>query len=108
MAAAGPSTVPAHRWRSPLLGEPRTLDAPARPLECFDRGEGPAIVFAHGWLANANLWREVVEPPPGGSAASRSTCRSAPTATDGRGADLTPSGCGELIVAALAELDLAR
>jgi hypothetical protein len=24
----------------------------------FDRGEGPVLLFVHGVLANANLWRK--------------------------------------------------
>ena len=48
-----------HRWRSPLLGERLTLELPQGRLEAFRRGQGPPLVFAHGWLANANLWRGV-------------------------------------------------
>jgi pimeloyl-ACP methyl ester carboxylesterase len=48
------------RWRDPALGEPRTLDLPQGPLELFEAGSGPPIVFVHGLLVNANLWRKVV------------------------------------------------
>jgi pimeloyl-ACP methyl ester carboxylesterase len=51
----------AHRWRSKLLGEPRTLELADGVLDYFERGEGPALLFSHGWLANANLWRKVVD-----------------------------------------------
>jgi pimeloyl-ACP methyl ester carboxylesterase len=47
-------------WRDPALGEPRELDLPGGPLRVFERGSGPAIVFVHGLLVNANLWRKVV------------------------------------------------
>ena len=47
--------------RSPLLGERIALDLPQGRLEAFRRGAGPPLVFAHGWLANANLWRGVVD-----------------------------------------------
>jgi pimeloyl-ACP methyl ester carboxylesterase len=50
-----------HRHRSPLLGEPRRLPTRAGEIEAFERGQGPPLVFAHGWLANANLWRGVVD-----------------------------------------------
>jgi pimeloyl-ACP methyl ester carboxylesterase len=47
-------------WRDPALGEPRELDLPGGPLRVFERGSGRAIVFVHGLLVNANLWRKVV------------------------------------------------
>ena len=47
-------------WRDPALGEPRDLDTPAGRLRIFDAGSGPPIVFVHGLLVNANLWRKVV------------------------------------------------
>ena len=55
MSAAKPSTTtttPDHRGRSPLLGEPGTIELDAGQLELFEKGEGPPIVFAHGWLAS--------------------------------------------------------
>jgi pimeloyl-ACP methyl ester carboxylesterase len=57
--------VDAHTWRSQLLGAPRSLEVPNGTLDYFDRGEGPALLFSHGWLANANLWRKVVDPLQG-------------------------------------------
>jgi pimeloyl-ACP methyl ester carboxylesterase len=100
------STEP-HRWRSPLLGEPFSLDLPQGTLEAFRRGQGPLLVLAHGWLANANLWRGVVD-----RLADRFTC----VALDlplgahrlplGGDADLGAAGCGELIAAAIAALGL--
>ena len=47
-------------WRDPALGEPRDLDTPAGRLRIFEAGSGPPIVFVHGLLVNANLWRKVV------------------------------------------------
>jgi pimeloyl-ACP methyl ester carboxylesterase len=47
-------------WRAPELGPAQTIPLPAGPIRCHDRGWGPPIVFVHGWLANANLWRKVV------------------------------------------------
>src|SRR5919198_5087874 len=47
-------------WRDPALGEARDLDLPGGPLRCFEAGTGEPIVFVHGLLVNANLWRKVV------------------------------------------------
>lgn len=47
-------------WRSPELGEARTLDLPGGRIRVHEAGAGPAIVFVHGLLVNANLWRKVV------------------------------------------------
>jgi len=47
-------------WRDPVLGEQRELDLPQGQIRYFEVGEGPAIVFVHGLLVNANLWRKVV------------------------------------------------
>jgi pimeloyl-ACP methyl ester carboxylesterase len=49
------------RWRAPILGEARVLDMPRGHLRYHDVGSGPTLVFAHGLLVNANLWRKVVE-----------------------------------------------
>ena len=97
----------AHRWRSELLGDPRTLELDDGALDYFERGEGPALVFSHGWLANANLWRKVVDrlradfrclvlDLPLGS-------HRTPMAPE---ADLTPLGVAGLIAAVLDQLDL--
>jgi pimeloyl-ACP methyl ester carboxylesterase len=47
-------------WRDPALGAARTLDLPQGPLEVFEAGSGAPIVFVHGLLVNANLWRKVI------------------------------------------------
>lgn len=96
-----------HLWRSELLGEPRRIELEQGRLEFFTRGQGPALVFCHGWLANANLWGEVVS-----RLADRFTCialdlplgshRIAMSAD----ADLSPRGCGALIADVLLALDL--
>lgn len=96
-----------HLWRSELLGQSTILELEQGRLECFTRGQGPPVVFCHGWLANANLWRDVVE-----RMADRYACvtldlplgshRIAMNAT----ADLSPDGCGALINDALDALGL--
>jgi pimeloyl-ACP methyl ester carboxylesterase len=60
MSATTPAPDKAH-WRAPALGEARTLDLPGGKLAYHDVGSGPPIVFVHGLLVNANLWRKVVE-----------------------------------------------
>jgi len=97
----------AHRWRSELLGKPRTLELADGVLDYFERGEGPILLFSHGWLANANLWRRVVDrlhdefrclalDLPLGS-------HRTPMAP---AADLSPLGVAGLIAAVLERLDL--
>ena len=96
-----------HRWRSPLLGERVVLELPQGHLEAFRRGEGPPLVFAHGWLANANLWRRVVD-----ALAVRFACHvldlplGAHRVPLDPGADLSAEGCGELVADALDALGL--
>ncbi len=96
-----------HRWRSDLLGEARSLELPGGTLDYFERGEGPSLLFSHGWLANANLWRKVVDilrvefrclvlDLPLGSHRTPMSAR----------ADLSPTGVAGLIAAAADRLDL--
>jgi pimeloyl-ACP methyl ester carboxylesterase len=47
-------------WRSDALGPARTLDLKQGSLRAHVTGEGPPVVFVHGVLVNANLWRKVV------------------------------------------------
>lgn len=108
-AENNPETTPPQLWRSPLLGDRRTLDVKGGTLEYFVRGNGPVLVFSHGWLANANLWRTVVD-----KLADRFLCITldlplgSHRLSFGSGADLSPSGCGELIAQVLEVLDLTE
>jgi pimeloyl-ACP methyl ester carboxylesterase len=101
-----PATV-AHLWRSELLGEPREVELAAGRVQYFERGEGPAVVFAHGWLANANLWRTVVDRLADGFRCLTLDLplgsHRVPMRAD---ADLSPNGCGGLIAEFLDALDL--
>ncbi|HEY2631600.1 MAG TPA: alpha/beta hydrolase [Solirubrobacteraceae bacterium] len=96
-----------HLWRSSALGEIKELWIGDSRLQYFRRGEGPPIVFAHGWLSNANLWRDVVD-----ALADRYACYVLDLPLGAHrlpmhpGADLSPAGCGSLIAAVLDELDL--
>lgn len=44
-----------------MLGEARELSLPSGSLLYHDVGSGPTLVFVHGLLVNANLWRKMVE-----------------------------------------------
>lgn len=97
-----------HRWRSDLLGECHSTDLSAGAIDYFERGEGPPLVFCHGWLANANLWRQVVD-----LLCDRFRClvldlplgsHRQPVDAD---ADLSPSGVAGLIADALERLDVS-
>lgn len=96
-----------HRWRSARLGDCRSLDVAGGAVEYFVRGEGPALVFSHGWLANANLWRKVVDLLCGGF---RCLVLDLPLgshrASMDTDADLSPSGVGALIADVVERLDL--
>jgi pimeloyl-ACP methyl ester carboxylesterase len=93
-------------WRSPLLGEPRELPTAHGTVEAFERGEGPPVVLAHGWFANANLWRNVVDRLADGFACVALDLplgsHRHPMAPLG---DLAPSGVAGLIVEAIEALD---
>jgi pimeloyl-ACP methyl ester carboxylesterase len=98
----------AHQWRAPQLGQLGTCDLAQGSLQYFARGRGRPIVFAHGWLANANLWRHVVD-----ALAERFRCVTLDLPFGSHrvalrpDADLTPRGCGRLIAAALDALELS-
>ncbi len=47
-------------WRSDDLGPARTLELDGGRMRAHVTGDGPAVVFVHGLLVNANLWRGVV------------------------------------------------
>jgi pimeloyl-ACP methyl ester carboxylesterase len=97
----------AHRWRSELLGEQHRLGLDGGVLDYFERGEGPTLLFSHGWLANANLWRKVVDRLHG---EFRCLVLDLPLGSHrtpmAPGADLSPLGVAGLIAAALERLDL--
>jgi pimeloyl-ACP methyl ester carboxylesterase len=50
------------RWRDTALGRRGELDLPQGRLRYFEAGAGEPIVFVHGYLVNANIWRKVVPP----------------------------------------------
>ena len=47
-------------WRDPALGTATEVETSGGRMRVFSSGSGEPIVFAHGALVNANLWRKVV------------------------------------------------
>jgi pimeloyl-ACP methyl ester carboxylesterase len=94
-------------WRDPALGQARTLDLPQGPLEVFEAGSGPPIVFVHGLLVNANLWRKVIARL---SPDFRCIALDLPLGSHrtpiGAGADLSAPGLAGLIADAIEALGL--
>jgi pimeloyl-ACP methyl ester carboxylesterase len=94
-------------WRSPALGESRELELRDGRLRCFVVGEGPPLVFVHGLLVNANLWRKVVAPL---SREFRCVSLDLPLGSHlapvGERADLSPPGLAATIADALEALEL--
>jgi pimeloyl-ACP methyl ester carboxylesterase len=94
-------------WRDEALGAPRELDLPQGRLRYFEAGTGPPIVFAHGLLVNANLWRKVVANlAPSFRCISLDLPLGAHTLPMPDGCDLTPHGLADLIADAIESLAL--
>jgi pimeloyl-ACP methyl ester carboxylesterase len=93
-------------WRAPELGEAKLLLEQGR-LRYHDRGQGPPIVFVHGLLVNANLWRKVV-----GELAADFRCIALDMPLGAQcdampeDADLSPTGLADLVADAIDALDL--
>ena len=95
-------------WRDPALGERRELDLPQGRLRAFESGAGEPIVFLHGLLVNANLWRNVVP-----RLAPELRCLSLDLPLGSHelavpGADLSGPGLADLVADAIAALGLER
>ncbi|WP_249644418.1 alpha/beta fold hydrolase [Nocardia sputi] len=92
---------------STSLGRTHEVDLPGGRIRYHDIGEGAPVVFVHGLLANADLWRKVV---PGVAAAGyRCLAPDWPLGSHSiplPHADLTPSGVADLVAAFLERLDL--
>src|SRR5215831_16235796 len=94
-------------WRDPALGERRELELAQGRLRCFEAGSGPPIVFVHGVLLNANLWRKVVARL---SPEHRCVALDLPLGSHelvaGPSADLSPPGLAALVLDAIEALGL--
>ncbi|UGT38984.1 alpha/beta hydrolase [Nocardia yamanashiensis] len=92
---------------SASLGRAQQVDLPGGRIRYHETGAGAPVVFVHGLLVNADLWRKVVP----GIAAAGYRCLT-PTWPLGSHeiplptADLSPTGVADLIAAFLERLDL--
>ena len=95
------------KWRDPRLGEVKVVSVRQGDLRCHDTGSGPPLVFVHGLLVNANLWREVVARLGTGF---RCVTLDLPLGSHltpmGPGAELSPPALGDLIADAVEALGL--
>ena len=100
-------TSDAGTWRSEALGESATLHLRQGPLRYHEAGSGPPVVFIHGVLVNANLWRKVVaELPTDLRCVALDLPLGAHLAPMPPDADLTPPAVADLIADAIEELGL--
>jgi pimeloyl-ACP methyl ester carboxylesterase len=93
--------------RSEALGSVREVALPVGHVRYRERGEGPPVVFVHGLLVNADLWRAVV--PPVAAAGFRCIAPDWPLGAHDvpvPHADLSPPGVAALLAAFLDRLDL--
>jgi pimeloyl-ACP methyl ester carboxylesterase len=94
-------------WRAESLGPARELALQQGALRYFSVGSGPAIVFVHGALVNANLWRKVVAEL---SADFRCVTLDLPFGSHvvpmAPDADLSPPAVADLIADAIEALEL--
>jgi pimeloyl-ACP methyl ester carboxylesterase len=95
--------------RSEELGAPRSVRLPGGEIAYRERGDGPPVVFVHGLLVNADLWRAVV--PVVADAGFRCLAPDWPLGSHelamASDADLSPPGLASLIGAFLDALDLS-
>jgi pimeloyl-ACP methyl ester carboxylesterase len=105
---AGPMSNENRYWRDPALGEPTEIETGGGAMRTFVAGNGEPIVFAHGALVNANLWRKVV---PLLAPDFRCVTLDLPLGSHELpmpDADLTPNGLADLIADAIGVLGLER
>ena len=95
-------------WRSPALGERKELElAGARRIAYFEAGSGAPLVFVHGLLVNANLWRKVVERlSPDFRCITLDLPLGSHTVPMPASADLAPSALAGLVAEAIEALEL--
>lgn len=83
------------------------IDLRSGRVRYHERGEGPAIVFVHGLLVNAELWRKVI--PAVADAGYRCIAPDLPVGSHTLplpAADLSPTGVADLIAEFLEALDI--
>ena len=93
-------------WRDPALGTPREVELSGGRMRVFEAGAGEPIVFVHGALVNANLWRKVV---PRLAPDFRCITLELPLGSHELAmpqADISPTGLAEMIADAVGALGL--
>jgi pimeloyl-ACP methyl ester carboxylesterase len=101
------STTDRATWRDPALGKPGELDLPGGRIRYFEAGSGAPIVFVHGLLVNANLWRKVVTRlSPDFRCIALDLPLGSHTLPVGERADMSPHGVADLIADAIEALGL--
>jgi pimeloyl-ACP methyl ester carboxylesterase len=93
--------------RTEALGPAQEIALATGRLRYFERGSGPPVVFVHGALVNADLWRSVL--PGVAEAGFRCLAPDWPLGshrTPMPAADLSPPGVANLIAEFLDRLDL--
>jgi pimeloyl-ACP methyl ester carboxylesterase len=94
-------------WRADELGPSRVLElGGGRRVRAHVSGDGPALVFAHGVLVNANLWRKVVPRLDGFKRVTLDLPLGSHLEPMPEGSDLRPPALAALIADALEALDL--
>jgi pimeloyl-ACP methyl ester carboxylesterase len=95
-------------WRAPQLGPARTIDLDGgRRIRAHATGEGPPIVFVHGVLVNANLWRNVVPRLEGFTRVTLDLPLASHTIPMPKDMDYGSAALADLIAEAIERLDLA-
>jgi pimeloyl-ACP methyl ester carboxylesterase len=95
-------------WRDPALGEPVEVTTRGGGMRAFSAGSGEPIVFVHGALVNANLWRKVV---PLLAPDFRCVTLDLPLGSHELAmpdADLSPDGLADMIADAISDLGVER
>ena len=94
-------------WRAPELGPSQVLDLGAgRRIRAHVTGDGPTIVFVHGALVNANLWRKVVPRLDGFKRVTLDLPLGSHLEPMPRDADMRPPALADLIADSLEALEL--
>ena len=93
-------------WRSEALGPARTLELSEGRIRAHVTGEGPPIVFVHGVLVNANLWRKVVPRLEGCTCVTLDLPLGSHLEPMPAGADLSAPGLALMIAEAIEALEL--
>ena len=94
-------------WRAPELGPSQVLDLGAgRRIRAHVTGGGPTIVFVHGALVNANLWRKVVPRLDGFKRVTLDLPLGSHLEPMPKDADMRPPALADLIADSLEALEL--